>query len=228
MVINELSNRLKTAVKFVRKGVVFADIGTDHGYLPIYLYKNGLVSRAIAADVNPMPLDSARRNIALNGVSKGIDTVLSDGLEKLEPFAPDDIAVFGMGGELVCRIIKAAKWTKNGKIRLILQPMTKQEEVRKFLLDEGYAIVDEALSFDDGKIYQTICAEYSGEGECYTEAELILGKRNIEKGGELFHRLVENRIEVYSDRLAGKRLAGLGEKEELLIKEFNRILEDVK
>ena len=228
MVINELSNRLKTAVKFVRKGGVFADIGTDHGYLPIYLYKNGLVSRAIAADVNPMPLDSARRNIALNGVSKGIDTVLSDGLEKLEPFAPDDIAVFGMGGELVCRIIKAAKWTKNGKIRLILQPMTKQEEVRKFLLEEGYAIVDEALSFDDGKIYQTICAEYSGEGECYTEAELILGKRNIEKGGELFRRLVENRIEVYSDRLAGKRLAGLGEKEELLIKEFNRILEDVK
>ena len=226
MVINELSNRLMTAVGFVRKGGVFADVGTDHGYLPIYLYKNNLVSRAVAADINSMPLESARKNIAANGVSGGIDTVLSDGLEKLEAFSPDDIAIFGMGGELVCRIIGNAKWTKNEKIRLILQPMTKQEEVRKFLLDEKYSIVDEALSFDEGKIYQTICAEYSGNSESYSHAELILGKHNIKRGGELFERLVQNRIDVYCDRLAGKRRAGLGDEEELLIKEFKEILED--
>lgn len=223
-----LSNRLMTAVGFARKGKTFADVGTDHGHLPIYLYKNGVVKKAVASDINPMPLESARRNIALHGAGKGIDTVLSDGLEKLKDYAPDDIAIFGMGGELICRIIADAPWTKNKNIRLILQPMTKQDEVRKFLLDEGYAIVGEALSYDDGKFYQTICAEYSGEKEEYSEAQLILGKHNIINGGELFKKFVENRTEVYQARLAGKRVAGLGDEEENLIKEFEKILEKLK
>ena len=223
-----LSNRLMTAVNFVRKGKLFADIGTDHGYLPIYLYKKGIVKGAIAADVNPMPLESARRNIALHGVKSGIETVLSDGLVNIENLHPDDIAVFGMGGELISRIVGDAPWTKNKNIRLILQPMTKQDEVRRFLLDEGYAIIDEALSEDDGKIYQTICAEYSGDAASYSQAELILGKKNIENGGELFRKFLIGRIEVFRARLDGKRKAGLGAEEDKLIKEFENILENMK
>ena len=223
-----LSNRLMTAVNFVRKGKLFADIGTDHGYLPIYLYKKGIVKGAIAADVNPMPLESARRNIALHGVKSGIETVLSDGLVNIECLHPDDIAIFGMGGELICRIVGEAPWTKNENIRLILQPMTKQDEVRKFLLDEGYEIIDEALSEDDGKIYQTICAEYSGKPAAYSETELILGKKNIANGGELFRKFLLGRIEVFRARLEGKRKAGLDAEEEKLIKEFENILENMK
>jgi len=217
-----------TAVKFARRGKTFADIGTDHGHLPIYLYKKGIIKKAVAADINPMPLESARKNISLNGVSKGIDTVLSDGLCEIKDFAPDDIAIFGMGGELICRIIAEAPWTKNKNIRLILQPMTKQDEVRKFLLDEGYSIVEETLSVDDGKIYQTLCAEYSGVIEKYSPAELVLGRSNIQNGGELFKAFVLNRIEVYRARLEGKRIAGLGDDEEKLIKEFEKILESIK
>jgi len=217
-----------TAVRFVRKGKLFADIGTDHAHLPIYLYENKIVEKAIAADVNPMPLETAKKNISLHRAQKGIETVLSDGLEKLKSYAPDDIAIFGMGGELICRIISNAEWTKNKNTRLILQPMTKQDEVRGFLLDEGYSIIGEALSADDGKFYQTICAEYSGENERYSAAELILGKHNIKNGGELFEKFVKNRIDVYKSRLAGKRLAGLGDEEEKLILEFERILEEIK
>ena len=223
-----LSNRLMTAVEFVRKGSVFADIGTDHGYLPIYLYEKGLVKKAVAADINPMPLESARKNIAQHGIADGIDTVLSDGLKKIEDFSPEDIAIFGMGGELICRIIEDAAWTKNPDIRLILQPMTKQDEVREFLLLEGYSIVDESLSRDDGKIYQTICAEYSGMSESYTQAELVLGKHNLLKAGELFKSFVENRIEVYKVRREGKQRAGVVAEEESLIKEFEKILENIK
>lgn len=222
-----LSNRLMSAVGFVRGGV-FADIGTDHGYLPIYLFKNKKIKRAVAADINPMPLESARKNISKQGVGDGVATQLSDGLEKLESYAPDDIAIFGMGGELVCRIIGNAPWVKNSNIRLILQPMTRQEDVRKYLLDEGFSIVDEALSCDDGKIYQTICAEYSGEKEKYTKPELILGKHNIKRGGQLFSCFVENRIDVYKARLNGKKLAGLGEDDRLLVEEFEKILEAVR
>ena len=217
-----------TAVEFVRTGKNFADIGTDHGHLPIYLYEKGIIKKAVAADINPMPLESARRNIALHGLSVEIETVLSDGLEKIKDFAPADIAVFGMGGELICRIISGAAWTKDKNIRLILQPMTKQDEVRKFLIDEGYSIVGEALSCDEGKIYQTICAEYLGKNEKYSTAELILGRLNIQRGGELFEKFLLNRIEIYKARLDGKRIAGLGKEEEMLVEEFERILENVK
>ena len=222
-----LSNRLMTAVGFARGGV-FADVGTDHGYLPIYLYKKGLVKRAVASDINEMPLDSARKNIALHGAVGGIDTVLSDGLKALKGFAPDDIAIFGMGGELICRIVGDAPWTKDEKIRLILQPMTKQDEVRAFLLENGYSIVGESLSYDDGKYYQTICAEFFGTCEEYTKTELILGKHNIKRGGELFKGFLENRLEVYRTRLVGKRVAGLECEEEALVKEFEEILENIK
>ena len=222
-----LSNRLMTAVEFARGGV-FADVGTDHGYLPIYLYKKGIVKRAVASDVNSMPLESAKRNIALHGVKSGIDTVLSDGLKNIKDYAPEDIAIFGMGGELICRIVSEAPWTKDKNIRLILQPMTKQDEVRKFLLDEGYSIVGERLSYDEGKFYQTICAEYSGIAESYTQAELILGKCNINNGGDLFVKFVENRLDVYRARLVGKRSAGVYCEEEGLVKEFEEILENLK
>ena len=212
-----------SAVGFVRGGV-FADIGTDHGYLPIYLYKNGKIKKAVAADINAQPLESAKRNIAKQKAADGIVTVLSDGLEKLEPFAPDDVAIFGMGGELVCRIIGNAPWVKKSGIRLILQPMTKQDEVRAFLLSSGFEIVDEALSEDDGKIYQTMCAEYSGKSESYSDVELVLGRHNIKKGGELFKRFVISRAEVYRAVLEGKRLAGLGDEEQKMLCEFEKIL----
>ena len=103
--------------------------------------------------------------------------------------------------------------------------MTKQEDVRRFLLSNGYSIIGEAISKDDDKFYQTICAEYSGETEEYSEVELALGKHNIKNGGELFLEFVKNRKEVYKSRLEGKKLAGLGGDEEKMILEFEKILE---
>ncbi len=215
-----------TAVDFVRKGARFADIGTDHGYLPIYLCKNGIVESAVAADINEGPLESARRNIKENGVEGTVATVRSDGLLELYEYAPSDIAIFGMGGELVCRIIEDAPWVKDEKIRLILQPMTKQSETREYLLNNGFTVIDEALSLDEGKIYQTICAEYRGRTENYDEIELMLGKKNIERGGPLFYELVERKIEVYSLRLDGLKKAGLGKKEEEILSRLKRLLKE--
>lgn len=205
----ELSRRLMTAVSFVRGGFL-ADVGTDHAHLPVYLYLLGKIRGAVASDVNEGPLARARANIAAFGVGEGVATVLSDGLAKIEGYHPDDIVIFGMGGELIVRIIDEAKWTKDERIRLILQPMTKQEEVRSYLLENGFVIVDEALSEDDGKIYQTICAEYAPDAlkKPYSRAELILGRQNIERGGELFERVLAHRIEVFSVACAGRRNSG--------------------
>ena len=229
MRIPELSNRLMSAVGFVRGGML-ADIGTDHAHLPVYLYNSARIQGAVAADINRGPLDRAKANIALCGAEKGVTTVLSDGLAKIEPYHPDDIVIFGMGGELIVRIIDAAPWVMDPSIRLILQPMTKQEEVRAFLLERGFAIVDEALTEDDGKIYQTLCAEYAPSREAlpYSRLEYVLGRHNIERGGALFERFLQHRIRVMTVAREGKRLAGkVDAEEDALIEALEGLMADI-
>ncbi len=198
-----------SALGFVRGGF-FADVGTDHAHLPVYLYQAGRVSGAVAADINEGPLAMARKNIAQSGVGEGVATCLSDGLARLEQYHPSDIAIFGMGGELIIRIIDEAPWVKNRDIRLILQPMTKQPEVRDYLINNGFVILDEVLSEDVGKIYQTLCAEYRPETleAPYSRADRLLGRQNILRGGERFERFLRHRIRVLSAALEGKRQAG--------------------
>ena len=94
MRIPELSNRLRSAVGFVRGGF-FADVGTDHAHLPVYLYNTGRICGAVASDINQGPLAIARANIDENGAAAGVVTQLSDGLAKLERYHPRDIAIFG-------------------------------------------------------------------------------------------------------------------------------------
>lgn len=154
--------------------------------------------------------------------------MLSDGLAGVEAYQPDDIVIFGMGGELIARILADAPWVKDRRIRLILQPMTKQEEVRAYLLGIGFFIVDEVLSEDGDKIYQTVCAEYVPDA-CippYSRAELLLGRHNIERGGALFARFLHHRIQVLTAACEGKRKAGRPDAEmEALIDELTALAE---
>ena len=162
MQLPRLDHRLSTAIPFVREGAVVADVGTDHAYLPIVLTGSERASRAVASDIHRGPIDCAAQHIAENGISDRIDTVLTDGLDGIRPYAPTDIIIFGMGGELIARILSDAPWVKDQAIRLILQPMTHAESVRQYLAREGFAIVDEVLSREGIKIYQTIVAEFAG------------------------------------------------------------------
>jgi len=230
MRIPELSNRLMSAVGFVRGGML-ADIGTDHAYLPVYLYNSARIRGAVAADINVGPLERAKTNIALCGAEKGIVTVLSDGLAEIEPYHPDDIVIFGMGGELIIRIIRDAPWVRDRSVRLILQPMTKQEEVRAFLLENGFVIVDEVLSEDEGKIYQTLCAEYAPQVDrsCYSRLECLLGRHNISRGGPLFERFLRHRIEVMTVARDGKRRAGRPDaEEESMVEALETLLSEIR
>ena len=171
-----LKNRLAAAASFVRRGSVIADVGTDHAWLPIYLLSKGIATRAVASDINEGPLCRARINIPKALKSK-IELRLTDGLCGIEDFGADDILICGMGGELIARILADAPFTKNEKLRLILQPMTKAPYLREFLLREGFEITDEKLALDD-RIYQIICAEYRSKCESYSPIELLLGKKN--------------------------------------------------
>lgn len=170
----KLTPRLMTAVSYIRGGRLVADIGTDHAYLPIYLcetgkltpvaVRNGETLCAIAADINRGPVERADQHIAAAGLTKYIRTVQTDGLCGLDVYDPDDIIIFGMGGELIASILEASPWVGMAGKRLILQPMTHAEKLREYLLSAGFAIVGETLSREGDRIYQTICAEHAPEG----------------------------------------------------------------
>ena len=203
----KLGNRLTAAAGFCRKGSFIADVGTDHAHLPIYLYQKGIISGAVASDINEGPIERARINIRAHRLSDKIDTVLCDGLSKLESYSPNDVFILGMGGELIAKIIDNAPFVKNRDIRLVLQPMTHWEILRKYLVENGFSIVDEALVKED-RIYRIIVAEYCGNCEEYSEVELILGKRNIEKKDPLLYELVERSLDVINERIKGKLSGG--------------------
>ncbi len=158
-----IGKRLLSAVKFVRQGAVFADIGTDHAYLPIYLLKSGKIERAVLSDINEGPLSSARDNARDAGVLEKTELVLTDGAAAFFGMGISDIAIFGMGGELIARIIKDAPFLKSERVRLILQPMSKAAELCEFLLDEGFSVIGEAYSKEGGKFYRTICAQFGAD-----------------------------------------------------------------
>lgn len=180
MSVIKLSKRLSTVASFVRNGVVVADIGTDHAYLPIYLLQTKKVHGAIASDINEGPLSRARKNIEQNSLADKIVTYISDGLNDIEKYHPDDIMICGMGGELIAKIIDASQYCKSSDVNLILQPMTTARELRLYLKN-GFSILDESIVFEDGKFYHVICAKYDGQAHDYTEVELEVGKCNISK-----------------------------------------------
>lgn len=222
----KISKRLEAAASFVRRGVRVADVGSDHAYLPIYLYKEGLISGGVASDINEGPIDRARANILAHSLQNAIEVRRADGLCGIEGYRPDDIFILGMGGELIVSIIDGAKWLCDSRYRLILQPMTHPEILRKYLLDNGFSIVDE-LVVEDDKIYQIICAEYTGVSESASRVELMFGKRNIARGGELFCRLLARTKEIYSERVKGKRTAGADfTRERELIAQIDEILKE--
>lgn len=213
----KLSKRLAISASFARKGDFIADVGTDHAYLPIYLYRAGIIKGAVVGDINQGPIDRAKANIRKYSCNSAIIPVLSDGLCKIDEFSPDTVFILGMGGELIVNIISKAEWLKDKKTRLVLQPMTHSEILRAYLFQNGFEIVDEAL-VDDGKIYQIIVAEYTGINTCADALELFFGKINLSKKESLLLVALNKEISVLSARIDGKRRAGLegGEDANLL------------
>lgn len=221
--------RLLTAVKYVRRGAVLTDIGTDHALLPIYLLQEGIIKRAILSDINEGPLESARKNAAAADVSDMVELVLADGADGLADSGATDIVIFGMGGELIADIIERAPFFKRSGIRLILQPMTKHVTLCKYLLQNGFSIIGESYSSEGGKFYRTLCAEYGGApdtnvdeiakiGLCATPCDEIAAKI-----GFLSASLASN-MRAYNGKLhAALDASDLKHTTDLISKEIDRL-----
>ncbi len=165
-------NAVTTILKERQGNTLFADIGSDHAFLAIEVIKRGIAESAIASDINEMPLLKGRENAARSGV--GIDFYLSDGFDAIDDLPITSAAICGMGGELIAKIIGRSRVAKSAL--LVLQPMSAQEELRKFLWENGFDILKEIFVFDSGKPYTVMQVKYSGKNTQYSYLDLFLGK----------------------------------------------------
>ena len=140
-----------------------ADVGTDHGYLPIYLIEKGICKSAVACDINEKPLASARANIQKAGASDSISSFLSDGLDSVPDEGITDVIIAGMGGELIADIISRAPWIKERRVNLVLQPMTKWDHLRRYLYDNCFDVTREVPCRDGKFVYSVMQAVYTGK-----------------------------------------------------------------
>ena len=212
--------RLLAAAAFVRQGAVLADIGTDHAYLPIYLVASGRISRAVAADIGEGPIALARANVAAAGLSDRIEAVMTDGLFGLADKGITDITICGMGGELISRILQDAPFVKEKGIRLILQPMSRAATLRRYLAENGFAILAERPCRAAGRVYSCLCAEYDGVPRAISPAEAEMGSPTLASAEEkaVFCELLERKCKAVREKIDGLRAAALpcGEDEALL------------
>ncbi|MGI6261931.1 MAG: tRNA (adenine(22)-N(1))-methyltransferase [Acutalibacteraceae bacterium] len=159
----QLNPRLKAAADFVRNGKKFVDIGTDHAYLPIWLLKSGTCPQAIATDLREGPILQATHNAFRYRVQNRLVLRQCDGLAAVRPEEADDIAITGMGGELIAAILERAPWVCDEQKRLILQPMTAAEVLRQYLCENGFTILKERAVRDSGHVYTVMQVQYTGK-----------------------------------------------------------------
>lgn len=149
----QLSERLQCVADMVSPGMVVADIGTDHGYVPICLVKTGRAPFAYAMDYREGPLQRAQNHIAAEGLSGKIETRLSDGFENLRKGEADTAVIAGMGGPLVVDILRDGKDVVEEMESLVLSPQSRICDVRQYILRAGYHIEREKCVFEGGKYY---------------------------------------------------------------------------
>ena len=195
----ELSKRLKAVAELVTPGMRLADVGTDHGYIPIYLTEAVVIPSAIAMDINKGPLERAKEHIREHGLEGKIQTRLSDGLKNLQMNEADCMIAAGMGGGLVIRILSEERDTAGSLKELILQPQSEIDSVRKYLTEEGYRIVAEDMVYEDGKYYPMMKAVpcMAGAGEIpYSEEELEFGRVLLQQAHPVLGQFLEREMEI--------------------------------
>lgn len=156
-----ISKRLLACASFIAPGDRVADVGTDHGYFAVYLLKNGIASKVLAADIGEQPLQKARDNARRFGVTQGISFHLCDGVQGL-PAEFDVLHMAGMGAETMVGILKAGQWLRSGAYRLVLQCQSSQNELRQYLSENGWVITKE-VPVRDGRFLYTVLEARPGE-----------------------------------------------------------------
>lgn len=209
-----ISDRLICCASMIAPGARVADIGTDHGYLGIYLLQNGICPHVLAADLRQQPLEKARANAALFGVTDRMDFVLSDGLREISPDAADTVVCAGMGGDLIALILTACAWIKDEKYTLILQPQSGGQDLRRWLGENGFSMEAETLVRDGGFLYTVMRVRY-GTGMTLTPGQQYVSPRLLESGSELLPAYLDRICTALRKTVAGLQRAAEPDSEKL-------------
>ena len=148
-----------TVIAGLVKGKRLADIGTDHGYLPIYLLEKGIIDYAVCSDIKKGPLANAQKNIRKYGFENKTRLCLADGLCGILPNEADVAVIAGMGGEMIAHILEAG--LPEGIEKFVLQPMRNVDILRIKLHNLGLKITEERLCRDKDKFYIIICYTFN-------------------------------------------------------------------
>ena len=221
-----LSKRLKEVTKFTVQGKPIADIGSDHAYVPIYLIQHDMTTSAIAGEVAKGPYGHAIEIVEQYGLENSVDVRFGDGLNVLK--LNEDIGtifICGMGGLLIAEIISAGK--EKGLLpqeaRLVLQPNNNEENLREYLAENYFQIVEESIVEDNRKMYEIIVAELSDIKPAYSKDELVFGPKLLERKNQTFLDKWRKELAKNENILNNLKNTENNEKIELLINHINQI-----
>jgi len=170
-----LSMRLERVAAHVPADARLADIGSDHGYLPVALMHRGAIAAAVAGEVALTPFHAAQRTVRENDLDQRITVRLANGLAAIEPGdGITAISICGMGGETIRDILDSGKAHLSGQERLILQPNGGEQPLRQWLMDNGYSILNEEVLRENRFDYEIIVAERTGPVS-YSPEQLYFG-----------------------------------------------------
>lgn len=198
----KLTDRLLKIASLVDRDKKIADIGTDHGYIPVYLLNEGVINYAILADINKGPLENAKKEVTRNKLTEKVDLRLGSGIEVLKKGEVEEVIIAGMGGSLINEILMANETVAHTTEKFILQPMQNPEDLREYLYKNGYEILDECLVREDHRIYEIIVCKYknlppSEKDPIYYE----IGEKLIQKNDPLLREFIENKIRMNNNIL---------------------------
>lgn len=222
----ELSKRLQAVADLVSEGLVVADVGTDHGYIPIYLIETKKSPKAFAMDVNKGPLLRAKEHIAEHGLETRIETRLSDGVRALQKGECDCVVVAGMGGALTIKIMEEGKDIFRNLKEFVLQPQSELQKVRAYLCENAYFIAEENMVLEDGKFYPMFRV-INGQSEEYQAIELCYGKLLLEQKNTVLKNFLEKEKAV-KELILSNLEQSFGEHIETRRKEIQEELEGIE
>ena len=217
-----LPPRLEAAAELIPGGCGVADVGTDHGLLPVWLALRGENTPVIASDLRPGPLSRAVENANRCGLGDKIRFLCSDGLSGITPGEAGCVVCCGMGGETIRDIILAASWLKSPDTTLVLQPQSKLRELIKALSREGWSLLGARLSKDAGRVYPVFSVRWTGEETGWDEDTLV--KRMSEEKQTMLPEWLEEQVRRLEKALKGAETGKTaGEETEQMRQELQRL-----
>ena len=197
-----ISDRLLCCASLVSPGARVADVGTDHGYLGIWLIQNGVSPFVLASDLREQPLARARENAERFGTAGQMAFVQSDGLHKIEPQKIDTILCAGMGGDCIIGILSACPWVRDARYTLILQPQSGGQDLRRWLSENGFCIEREALVRDSGFLYTAMRVRF-GQTMQLTPGQQYVSPWLLREGGEWLEVYINRILDALTATVAG-------------------------